>query len=379
MKIKKEFKKIISLLLIIGLNWAGLSAISETRAYFNDIEISENNIFQAGTLDFSLNSTDDFSPKVNLGQDSFRTIIVNDFSTMDYNYRVRVENPVGDLCPYLFLEDNISSAPQQLLANFISNEVLYPDESEWIFTASLNTPIDSDWENQVCSFDLVYEGWQDNINYGEGGFSDVEKIPGTVESEGEITPPPPSSGDVIINEIMWMGSKDNPDVSPSYDGPKDQWIELKNVSGEDLHLKGWYLTYKKESSGNENKLFEIKNDRVVKDGEYFLISHYNKSNSAINVQRDNTKAINDFDYGKFQIKLYTNKDKIVLIDVAGSGNGEPTVGDKNNYYSMERNDDPGDGTDYNNWHTCLDQTSTALYWDSGRTERGTPGAANFSD
>lgn len=176
------------------------------------------------------------------------------------------------------------------------------------------------------------------------------------------------AGDVVINEVMWMGSKDK---------TKDQWIELKNVSGHDLHLNDWYLTYKSDAE-NENELYEIKDNRIIKSGEYVLISYYSKSKSAINVNPDyNIDKI--FDYNKFQIKLYTDSTRSFLVDVAGSGNTEPTKGDKSNFYSMERNDTPGDGKNYDNWHTCLDATSTDLYWDSGRTERGTPGYDNLSE
>jgi|GEM_PF-1651525 len=183
------------------------------------------------------------------------------------------------------------------------------------------------------------------------------------------------AGDVIINEVMWMGSKDT--GSPSDDGPNDQWIELKNVSGRDLHLKGLFLTFKNNATGEEDRLAEIGNNRIVKDGEYFLISHFGKSNSAINVQRDDTMI--NFDYSDFQIKLYADDTKSLLIDTAGGGSGEPTKGNEAEFYSMERNDTPGEGANYSNWHNCESSSSTSLYWDSGRTERGTPGHDNLSE
>jgi len=49
---KKSIIKIICFLIIIGLSWAGLSAIGRTFAYFNDNENSSENTFQAGTWDF---------------------------------------------------------------------------------------------------------------------------------------------------------------------------------------------------------------------------------------------------------------------------------------------------------------------------------------
>lgn len=43
--------KIIAL--IVVLNWIGVSFIPNTFAYFNDIENSNNNVFQTSLFDFS--------------------------------------------------------------------------------------------------------------------------------------------------------------------------------------------------------------------------------------------------------------------------------------------------------------------------------------
>ena len=60
----KSLIKITSLLLITGLTWTGISAVSSTMAYFNDTEGYENNELIVGILDFSLSSASDFSPQV---------------------------------------------------------------------------------------------------------------------------------------------------------------------------------------------------------------------------------------------------------------------------------------------------------------------------
>jgi hypothetical protein len=214
----------------------------------------------------------------------------------------------------------------------------------------------------------------------------VDWIVVEVKNEEDITPPTNNTdeiqpGDVIINEVMWMGSEDKDNLR--YDGTNDQWIELRNVSGRDLHFKDFYLTYQKNSD-SEVKLAKITNNRVVKDGEYFLLAKYNKANSAMDIQRDNNETgasdddMSEFEYEKFQIKLYTDDSKEVLIDTAGDGTQEPTKGDKDNFYSMERNNIPSDGANYDNWYTCLDSDSTNLYWDKDRDERGTPGHKNLS-
>ncbi|MCK5413706.1 MAG: lamin tail domain-containing protein [Candidatus Pacebacteria bacterium] len=60
----KSLVKTTALLLIISLNFSAISLIGGTRAYFHDTELSQNNLFSAGILDFSL----DF-----LASDGFRT------------------------------------------------------------------------------------------------------------------------------------------------------------------------------------------------------------------------------------------------------------------------------------------------------------------
>ena len=71
----KSFRKIILLLLIIGLNWSGISAIGETFAFFSDAENSTNNIFQAGTLGFSLAANDNFARGLNQAKQILKILV----------------------------------------------------------------------------------------------------------------------------------------------------------------------------------------------------------------------------------------------------------------------------------------------------------------
>lgn len=60
----KKFQKIISMLLILGMNWLSLGSLEMTEAYFSDIETSTNNFFGATKLDFTIEV---------LEEDGFRT------------------------------------------------------------------------------------------------------------------------------------------------------------------------------------------------------------------------------------------------------------------------------------------------------------------
>ncbi len=52
--IRNSVTKIIVLMMIIGLNWTGLSAVVQTIAYYNDTEDSTANSYTAGILAFIL-------------------------------------------------------------------------------------------------------------------------------------------------------------------------------------------------------------------------------------------------------------------------------------------------------------------------------------
>ena len=210
-------------------------------------------------------------------------------------------------------------------------------------------------------------------------YQDSETSNGNIIAAGTWTTPgpEPEPGDIVINEVMWMGSKDidNPDD----DGSLDQWIELKNVSNRDLHKKGLYITSKPDV-GSDITIFTITNQGVIPAGESYLTTHYAKNRSALNVSPSaDGSDMDNFQYGRMQLQLWYQPNILippVLIDEAGDGINPPSDGDAVNFYSMQRNLVPGDGTDYANWFTCTDPSTTATYWDAGRVERGTPGGPN---
>ncbi|HDP97788.1 MAG TPA: T9SS type A sorting domain-containing protein [bacterium] len=173
----------------------------------------------------------------------------------------------------------------------------------------------------------------------------------------------PSTGDVVINELMWMGS-----TSSSV----DEWIELRNMTGFNIDLSGWQLTRK--SSGNEVFMLEITSGSIPANG-FFLISNYDEANSQIAVIPDLVDASVSLSNTQLQIKLYDGQwdGGGLLIDTADDGVGAPAAGDNTNKYSMMRTDPPGDGTLPENWFTA----NLAIGWDTGATEKGTPGSANY--
>jgi hypothetical protein len=186
----------------------------------------------------------------------------------------------------------------------------------------------------------------------------------------------PDVGDVVINEIMWMGSSGK---------SSDEWIELRNMTNHDINLKNWDIDGAVSGSGRHLEIIGGQDDIIPANG-YFLIANYSKNNSAINVKPDFVSA-------NISLKnKYKKNGKLVLKDKNGNiidstpnpSDSNWSAGSNGNVKeSMERNDDPGDGIEISNWHTCLDdKANDDIYWDVTNNDDGknygTPGAANLS-
>lgn len=166
---------------------------------------------------------------------------------------------------------------------------------------------------------------------------------------------------VVINELMWMGS--------TASGSADEWVELRNMTGSPINLTGWKINGAIAGSGS----LEISGGTIAAGG-LFLISHFNATNSAINVIPDIVDSNLQLDNSGAQYMLMNNSGYIV--DTADDGSGAPLKGSNppspTPKASMERNSMPGDGTLGSSWHTA----TTSANFDLGTSDKGTPRAPN---
>ncbi|MFH1280819.1 MAG: lamin tail domain-containing protein, partial [Candidatus Beckwithbacteria bacterium] len=244
-------------------------------------------------------------------------------------------------------------------ANKVDNPPVprFPDESEYFEITKLIPETDYCFAVKACDTAL--------------NCSDISNFVFATTLEKD-TPEEVWVGDVVINELMWMGSSSSSD---------DEWIELRNMTDQDIDLSGWQITSLVGVGDVETLMLIIPDGEIILANGYYLISKYDKDASKINIDPNlvNTSVV--LRNTDLQIKIYDGQwdDTSMLIDTADDGVGLPLAGSSDNKWSMERNEDPGDGTISSNWHDCEDALTTVEYWDKDASEQGTPGGKNRSD
>lgn len=377
-RILHSVKKLSAVFLIVSF-MGSLLTIPGTNAGFFDIEESKDNTFVAGSLDGRASYVEYFQVTgMNPEQSPKQRITFRNEGSLDFRYGVAYRIKPGSdatLCESLKLKaekDGVTVYTDALadfgVKEFASNPfVLTPGQSDnWDFTLSLPDGAGVELENLSCQWYFDFTAWQAELPDATIGFSDVEAVGLHSIATGEWLSP----GDVVINEVMWMGST----VSTS-----DEWIELKNMTDQDIDLSNWDI----ENGGVGAGHIEIPNGYTIKANGYFLIMKRKWDESAVDLDADLSKSkgythvsgMNLLNDGE-QLTLEDGNDTVIdqtpIAPWAAGANGTLRQ-------SMERNDIPGDGTIAANWHTCVSGAANgAPYWNTVGSNFGTPLAANLS-
>ena len=128
----------------------------------------------------------------------------------------------------------------------------------------------------------------------------------------------PSYNDVIINEVAWMGTLTS---------ANDEWIELKNVSGNKVDISGWQLI----DQGEQIKVIFESNNKIQANGFYLL--ERTDDDSVPNIRADliYVGALSNLDEG---LRLFDKECN--LIDEVLANKDWP-AGDSLQKRTMERN------------------------------------------
>lgn len=187
-----------------------------------------------------------------------------------------------------------------------------------------------------------------------------------------------SHGDIIINEIMWMGSGKS---------KSDEWIELRNMTDREIDLTD-FVIMKYDSTSTYAPMVTLPVAKIGARG-YFLIANYAPGDEQSQLK---DTVIPDFvttgmDLSDTHLQLLLTDNLGNPLDTAwdydndlSAGEGEGLLDETaGKYYSMERTSIPGKGDDPLNWYTCIDAASGSDFFIAGADVRGTPGAQNRSE
>ena len=172
---------------------------------------------------------------------------------------------------------------------------------------------------------------------------------------------------------MWMGSTQS---------PFDEWIELKNMTSDEVDLSGWPIT-RIENTGAETLMLVLPVGASIPANGFYLISNYSDSSdsSALNVAPNYIDTSVSLSNLLLQIKIYDESSNLAnLIDIAGDG-GLPLTGAHGiNKESMARKSNSNDGALISDWFSDSTHNSKT-YWDdkeynSEGNNFGTPGGPN---
>lgn len=361
----------------VFLNFA--IGISETGAFFSDVEKVSENSFSTGTLDLEIEGEEIFSEDdVEKGDEFFRNFSVKNSGTIDFRYMIVTDNVRGSLCEDTDVEARVNG---DIVYNGDLEEFSYSLNSdfeeidEWDIKLKIGS---GDWEEK-CEFDISLDAWQKNLSKSKG-WNDEEKISGNRivfteklanEESNEVGNETESEnieyGDVVINEVMWMGSSES-----SY----DEWLELRNMNNFEVDIGGWEIENAR-SSGNNLK---ISGNKIIDPNGYYLISNYSdeSSKSALSVEVDQVNSSLSLSNSGNENLILRNKEG-EIIDKA-KGDNWPAGENGEVRRSMERNSVPGDGTQEESWHSCMDEVcNDEECWDEEGDDYGTPGGENHSD
>ena len=293
-------RRIIAVLLLVGMNAGGIAAVGETFSYYNDTE-SSGGVFASAELDIALTP----SPAdgwTDVGGNVFtRTITVGDapgFSSIPLLYTVHVDHISGNACADagIKVEFDTQTLYDGLLSGLVTSPVPATGEDtygQWTYTLTLASSVPM---GQSCSFDIIYDAWQKEMpSYGSGGYTDTETVGNTVhESSQSLTP---QEGKILIAKIYFKGNS------------ADEWVEIHNGTGSIVDVSGWHIL-----DGNSSDTLPA--GSFIPAGEFGLVVGNNA-----NVLKDwfvpDTVHVIALDNSSLGSGLNDTGDMLVLTDTEG--------------------------------------------------------------
>lgn len=365
--------------------------------FFTDHETSPQQQFRATELQLqSVNSATTTVSESMAGEFTSTVVLTASSTAARYDVATIATSGNATLCSNLTLQATsadgvVASMPA---ADFATSE--QEQTGTLTFVATVGSDASDLMIGSACQVTLEVSAWQANMPKDTAGYRDTTTLTATITylesiADESLSPEPKvitqQAGDVVINEVMWMGSSV---------GSNDEWIELRNTTNEMIDISGWQLM----NAGAANTIITLPASTTITANGFYFITNYDPASSASAVALALASSSMLVDSGVSLANTYSNNEALALLaangatidqtPVANSGSwpaGNSQVGEKR--WSMQRGETPGDGMDVGNWYTCTpsvlqtDGTYTQMqgYWksDSGTAiECGTPGQPNLS-
>lgn len=232
-------KKLIALTLVLGMNYAGLSTVGRTAAYFNDTETSTENFFSATELDFTAMTTNTVFG-IGKGESVHRIIRFEGTTTNETLFSFRGEFSTPDNCAGL--EATLTFRGMELYRGALTSlsGATTTKNIREVTIDELNIDIREMTEGgpdygSLCDWRLVFDGAQFPLIENGGGFNDTETQIWSITFRKQI----------VLNEFL-----PNPTGSDSANMPNGEWIELYNNGDAPRDLSGWYTRDATDGEGN---------------------------------------------------------------------------------------------------------------------------------
>lgn len=144
-------------------------------------------------------------------------------------------------------------------------------------------------------------------------------------------------GDVVINEIGWMGT---------IASPSDEWIELRNNTQSAIDLSGWTLSLLKPATTTPSKVIALFGS--VPAGGFYLIERTDENTTDIQEDLISVFGTGLVDSGMI---LQLAQNEVVVDRTPDLCDNKWCAGSNNPKMSMERVRPDADGAQVSNWAT----------------------------
>lgn len=234
--------KFVAIVLIIGIQGAGLFTIGYTVAYYSDTEGSTGNEFKAAFLDFYLTHNDfnTFIGKEALGEYAVASVVMEEPGSLDVQYFITTEKISGDdsFCNGLDLEATKNGIEVHDDSVLLFSDATTTDFGVWEFEFDLPPSVTDIGHGDICDLDIVFSGWrEDVVNPEDSGFDDEERINFSFVSKM-----------VVMNEMI-----PDPSGSDSQDGLAGEWVEIYNNGDTAVDLEGWVISELSDPQGTPSE------------------------------------------------------------------------------------------------------------------------------